>query len=123
MQQAKALVAVLRELRSTTDLSVLMFTGFSDKELLRHPDWNAVRSLVDVVISGRYDHTQRIAFGLLGSANKTTIFTTNRYCQADLDCVPTAEVIVGENGEIILSGIDPLLWELKTPTDSTGAKR
>jgi anaerobic ribonucleoside-triphosphate reductase activating protein len=65
---------------------------------------------VDVLLAGRYDASQRVADGLIGSANKTVHFLTGRYNMADLESVPQAEVILNADGEIILSGIDPLNW-------------
>ena len=66
--------------------------------------------LIDLLIAGRYVQSQRIAGGLIGSANKTVHYLTERYTSEDLAHVPQAEVIVDTNGEIRLSGIDPLEW-------------
>jgi anaerobic ribonucleoside-triphosphate reductase activating protein len=65
---------------------------------------------LDVLIAGRYDQEQRLAHGLRGSDNKTAHFFTGRYTPADLEAVPPAEVILGPDGEIVLSGIDPIRW-------------
>ena len=36
----------------------------------------------------------------------------SRYTAADLQTIPQAEVIVGSDGEVILSGIDPVRWTI-----------
>ncbi len=66
---------------------------------------------VDVLLAGRYDAAQRVATGLLGSANKTIHLLTERYTLADLEAVPEAEVFVSAQGEILFSGINPLVWD------------
>lgn len=110
LQQRLPLVELLRALRQGTNLSVIVFTGFSWDELLRMPDAAELLSCVDVLIAGRYDQTQRLASSLRGSANKTIHFLTNRYGPADLAGVPDAEVLIDFQGSVQLSGIDPLQW-------------
>lgn len=104
LEQRAPVTELLRWLRAETTLSVVLFTGFG---------WNEIESLeilryVDVLIAARYNHLQRLARGLRGSANKTIHFLTDRYTPADLEAVPAAEVILTPHGEIMTSGIDPL---------------
>jgi hypothetical protein len=65
---------------------------------------------VDVLIAGRYDATRRVARELRGSDNKEVRFLTNRYAPADFEQVPEAEVVISPEGDVLLSGIDPLKW-------------
>ena len=67
-------------------------------------------SLVDVLIAGRYEQSQRIASHMIGSANKSVQFLTSRYSHIDLN-IDAAEVFIHEDGTIILSGFDPLQWQ------------
>jgi len=69
----------------------------------------ALLACVDVLITGRYDHSQRLATGLRGSANKTIHLLSDRYRISDINAVPAAEVIIDQAGEIVISGIDPPL--------------
>ena len=108
--QHRALAAMLEELRAKSGLSVLVFSGLTWEELERVPAIKRFLSMIDVLIAGRYDENQRIAGGLIGSANKTVHYLSDRYTPEDLARVPQAEVIVDTNGEIRLSGIDPLEW-------------
>lgn len=110
LQQRKPLQALLERVRRETGLSVLVFTGFSWEELPKFPRIEDFLSCVDVLLAGRYLNTQRVASGLLGSANKTVHFLTPRYTSADLEAVPEAEVIIGEDGQVTFSGINPLKW-------------
>jgi anaerobic ribonucleoside-triphosphate reductase activating protein len=110
LQQRQALLAFLKGVHERTDLSVLLFSGFSWDEIQRFPQAAELSAYVDVLISGRYIESQHLAHGLLGSSNKCLHFLTDRYTLQDLQSVPEAEIIVTETGEILMSGIDPLKW-------------
>jgi anaerobic ribonucleoside-triphosphate reductase activating protein len=110
LQQRPALLALLRRLRAETRLSVLVFTGFTWDEVRRLPEAEELLACVDVLIAGRYDREQHRGRGLLGSANKTVHFLTDRYGPADLGEVPAAEVVITADGDVVASGIDPLRW-------------
>src|SRR6516162_3714972 len=69
LQQRPALLAFLRRLRAETGLSVLVFTGFTWDEVQRLPDATELLACIDVLIAGRYDESQRVALGLIGSRN------------------------------------------------------
>jgi len=111
LEQAEALAGLLSHLRAETNLSILLFSGYTWDEIERDPLKHRCAALADVVLAGRYDPNRRLAAGLRGSANKTVHFITQRYTQKDLDAVPDAEVWINATGEVISSGIDPLQWE------------
>lgn len=94
LEQAEAVVALLEELRRSSRLSVLVFTGYTWEELLARPDAARWLGCVDVVIADRYDARQHLARGLCGSANKTVHLLTDRYSLADLEAVPEAQVVL-----------------------------
>ncbi len=110
LQQRPALLALLGRLRQETALSVLLFTGFSWEEVQRFPEAPDLLACVDVLIAGRYDSSRHLARGLRGSANKTVHFLTDRYVPADLEAVPASEVHITPEGEVVVSGIDPMRW-------------
>jgi anaerobic ribonucleoside-triphosphate reductase activating protein len=110
LQQLRPLMALLRRVREETDLSVLVFTGYDWDEIRRMPESDALLARVDALIAGRYDHTRRLARDLRGSANKTVHLLSDRYAMDDLRAVSPAEVIITSDGEVIMSGIDPVEW-------------
>lgn len=65
---------------------------------------------VDILMAGRFIQEQRAASRLLGSANKTVHFLTNRYTPVDIAELPEAEIIIQPDGSMHFSGIDPLKW-------------
>jgi anaerobic ribonucleoside-triphosphate reductase activating protein len=107
LQQLNPLLDLLQQVRQDTNLSVLLFTGFSWPEIQRLPAAETLLDCMDVVLAGRYDPAQRLARELRGSANKTVHFLTDRYSLSDLQAVPLAEVIISPAGDIFITGIDP----------------
>ncbi|MBI3951494.1 MAG: radical SAM protein [Acidobacteria bacterium] len=110
LQQRRALLGFLRRVRLETSLSILLFTGYSWEEVQWMPDAEALLSCVDVLIQGRYDQTQRLARDLRGSANKAVRLLSGRYTMSDMQSVPPAEVFITAEGEVVMSGIDPVRW-------------
>ncbi|WP_299024758.1 4Fe-4S single cluster domain-containing protein [uncultured Thermanaerothrix sp.] len=108
LQQGEALVSFLARVRRQTSWSVIMLTGYAWEEIGALPWGSAVLGYVDVVIAGRYQARQRLARGLVGSANKTLHFLTSRYTLADLMQVPEAEVIITPEGQVRVTGVDPV---------------
>ena len=109
-QQQRPLRALLQRVKRETSLSAVVFTGYTWEEVGRMRDAEALLVCVDVLIAGRYDASQRLARDLRGSANKTVHFLTDRYTMADLRAVPPVEVIITTEGEVVVSGIDPIRW-------------
>lgn len=110
LYQHAPLARLMEQVRAQTNLSILVFTGYTWGELQQFPGVERFLANVDVLIAGRYEASQRVANGLIGSSNKEVRFLTNRYSMADLDQVPEAEITISPDGEIRFSGIDPLRW-------------
>jgi anaerobic ribonucleoside-triphosphate reductase activating protein len=110
LQQLRPLAELLAGIRSQTDLSIVLFSGYSWREIQRMPAVANILSLIDVLISGRYLAEQRLAHSLIGSRNKTLHFLTDRYQARDFEHIPEAEIIINPDGDLSLSGIDPLTW-------------
>jgi anaerobic ribonucleoside-triphosphate reductase activating protein len=112
LQQLEPLLKLLQRLRQESALSILIFTGYTWEEIERLPGAEALLACADVLIAGRYDAGQRVAgsSGLRSSANQSVHLLTDRYTIDDLSAVPAAELIVTPEGEITLSGVDPLMW-------------
>lgn len=110
LQQTRPLFSLLRRLRQETRLSVLLFTGYRWQESLEMPGAGALMACLDVVIAGRYDASRHLGRGLLGSSNQTVHLLTERYTMDDLYEVPVSEAIISGNGEVTISGIEPVKW-------------
>ncbi len=108
LEQLVPVRALLDGVREASDLSTLLFSGYTWRELQCLPGADRLLESVDVVLAGRYDASRRVARDLRGSANKTAHFLTRRYTAADLGGVPTAEVTISTEGEVVATGIDPV---------------
>ncbi len=108
LQQRPGLVVLLERLRAETELSTLVFTGYTWEEVTAMRGSVRLLAAVDVLVAGRYDANRRTRAGLLGSANQTVHLLSGRYSIADIDAVPDAEVIIDDAGAVMVTGIDPL---------------
>ena len=106
LQQPEGLLRLLRLVRESTDLSVILFSGYSIAEIERQALGPAIVALADVVIAGRYVASRRVARGVRGSANKQVRFVTSRYRTADLARTPEAEIRLDPDGTVHATGID-----------------
>jgi anaerobic ribonucleoside-triphosphate reductase activating protein len=109
-QQRGPLLALLERVREETLLSVLLFSGYAWEEIQQMPDAEALLVCIDVLIAGRYDASRPVRDGLRSSANQTVHLLTDRYTMGDLQAVPPAEVIITPEGEVLVSGVDPIKW-------------
>jgi anaerobic ribonucleoside-triphosphate reductase activating protein len=110
LQQRLPLLHLLRRVRQETSLTTLLFSGFTWAEIQQMPDAEALLDCLDVLVAGRYEAGRHLARDLRGSANKTVHFLTSRYALSDLQAVPPAEIVITPEGEIMVSGIDPVAW-------------
>ncbi|NTV35707.1 MAG: radical SAM protein [Anaerolineaceae bacterium] len=108
LQQASSLKPFLSVIRNQSNLSIILFTGYSWKEILNNAEYYTIVKLTDVVLAGRYNQKKRTARSLIGSSNKTMHFMTRRYDSLDFEAIPEAEVLISEDGTITYTGIDPL---------------
>ena len=107
LQQAHAAAALLQAARDL-GMSTLAFSGYTRDEIMQLDGGPEVLALLDVLIDGRYVAAERHATGLRGSANQRIHLLTDRYSLADVEATPTAEIRIGPDGEIVLTGVDPL---------------
>jgi anaerobic ribonucleoside-triphosphate reductase activating protein len=110
-QQSPPLAELLRIVRRSSPLSVIVFSGYTLHELQKIPGASRIFASIDLLIAGRYEQASRLAAGLIGSTNKTLHFFTPRYTASDLESIPEAEVIINPGGDVFLSGIHPLAWQ------------
>ena len=106
-QQPEALLELLTHL-SGSGLSILVFSGYALTEIRRQPLGPSILPFLDVLIAGRYVTTRPVGHSLLGSSNQTIHFLSARYSLPDLQQVPRREFILHSDGQVTVSGIDPL---------------
>jgi anaerobic ribonucleoside-triphosphate reductase activating protein len=125
LDQAAAVIELARRCRQA-GRSVILFTGYAWAQLRRNrPGVVAgLQQYVDVVVAGRYVAARRIATGLRGSDNKTVHLLTDRYRLEEIEATAVAEVLIGADGTVTTTGVDPFSPTHPThpthPTDPTG---
>ncbi len=103
-EQPEALLALVTALAGT---SIIVFSGFTRGEIERQPLGPAILERIDVLVDGRYVDKRRVARGLRGSANQVVHLLTPRHRMADIEATPVGEVVIGPDGELTVSGVDP----------------
>jgi anaerobic ribonucleoside-triphosphate reductase activating protein len=107
LQQAEAAAQLLDAARAL-GLSTLAFSGYTLDEIRTLPHGPAVLDRLDVLVDGRYVAGERLATGLRGSANQRIHLLTSRYQLADVEATPVAEIRISPNGDVVLTGVNPL---------------
>lgn len=103
-EQPEALLALVTALAGT---SLIVFSGFTRGEIERQPLGPAILARIDVLIDGRYVERRRLARGLRGSANQVVHLLSARHRTEDIESTPVGEVVIGPDGEVRVSGVDP----------------
>jgi anaerobic ribonucleoside-triphosphate reductase activating protein len=107
LQQPEAARALLDAARAL-GMSTLAFSGYTIDEIRALPGGPDVLARLDVLIDGRYVAGERLATGLRGSANQRIQLLTERHSLAEVLATPVAEIRISRDGEVILTGVNPL---------------
>ena len=107
LQQPEAARQLLDAARAL-GMSTLAFSGYTIDEIRALPGGPEVLARLDVLIDGRYVARERLATGMRGSANQRIQLLTERYTRADVEATPVAEIRIGKDGQLTLTGVDPL---------------
>lgn len=92
-------------MRSKTNLSILLFSGRTIDQITSLLGGDKLISLVDVLIDGLYDVKKANPTGTWpSSSNQKIHFLTNHYSITDFSNLPSYEVLITEDGEVIESG-------------------
>ena len=111
--QAKELSELAKAVRSE-GLSVLVFTGYNEKELNDSTDEN-IRALIDnsdMIIAGEYNPAYPSSIPMIGSSNQVVMNLSGRLPDPSADNIPRVEVI-RDGKTISLSGF-PTAKELES---------
>ncbi len=86
------------------NLSLILYTGYEKDELITKNS-KEILKYTDILISGRYNENQRnLQLGLIGSANQSIDFFSDRYCQNDLSKTNEVEITLTKFGKMEIYG-------------------
>jgi anaerobic ribonucleoside-triphosphate reductase activating protein len=105
-QQPAALLDLLSRLAGS-QLSRLVFTGYTMSEINRLPLGPEILDHLDVLIAGRYAAAHHVGHGLLGSSNQNIYLLTSRYTLGQFSSVPRRELILHTDGTTTATGVAP----------------
>ena len=108
-QQADALLKLLQRVRSETSLSILVFSGYTIRQIRNLRSGEALLETIDVLIAGPYVDRLRSGWNLCGSSNQTIHLLTDRYDLADMDDTPEAEIQIDAKGHLHLTGFQEMI--------------
>ena len=104
-QQITALKALVTALRRRKIVSILVFTGYTLREIEQRPHGAQALEGIDVVVAGRFDATLSSGGALLGSANQRIHLLTNAHEVDELQVGESkAELHIGKDGTIQVTG-------------------
>ena len=109
LDQAPALAIFLQQYKQSKLGSALLFSGYSYQAITQNAQYAAVLPYLDVLISGPYQKENAIPGGFPASSNQEIILLSQVYTLVDLHTQVATQINITNNGEIHISGIDPLV--------------
>ena len=77
--QAQALAALVKKVKGVRDMGVIIYSGFTLKELRDREEFAGLLSLTDILIDGRYIQELDDGRPYIGSSNQILHYLTDRY--------------------------------------------
>lgn len=114
LYQGKALLNFIKLIKSTSNLTIMLYTGYNRHQIRDEVSKEIVR-LSDIIVFGPYIEEKRDLFlKWRGSSNQEIVINNKKYINYRYDDnVNEAEIHITEDGEIILVGFpDDKLIEL-----------
>ncbi len=107
LQQLEGLLELLKALRQRSNLSIILYSGYTRDEISGITHGSKILGLLDVLIDGRYDEQNYLGDGMRGSSNQNVYLITNRYSLDDIKNVPIGELHIETDGNVTVTGIIP----------------
>ncbi len=105
-EQPQALLALVKEV--FPQKGIIVFSGYSESEIIEQELGSEILRFVDVLIDGRYERAEKIATELRGSSNQEIRLYTDRYVREDITATPELEIRIGSDGLVTVSGVQPI---------------
>ena len=107
-QQLPALFSLLRMLREMASPPVLVFSGYIEEEVMQDPARRACAELADALICGPYcPEAGNDLKQFISSRNQKLLLMSDRFIVSDFEDLPLREIIIDEEGKLIISGLIP----------------
>lgn len=105
MQQANNTLWLLTQLRSKTNLNIMLYTGYEVAELEAMGHWQFIEQTADIVVAGRYEQAKRNTnLKWRGSNNQQLIYPEqSRLTETPIEA-NEVEIIIYEHGGMTVLG-------------------
>lgn len=105
-EQIRSLNIFLSAIKKRTDLSVLLFSGRTEKEIFELTGGRELMAMTDVLIEGPYNKGLANPSGVWPSSkNQRITLLTDRYKKSDFSGLPETEITITDQGEVVQSGL------------------
>ncbi|MBI3753534.1 MAG: anaerobic ribonucleoside-triphosphate reductase activating protein [Deltaproteobacteria bacterium] len=103
--QPEGLFELLKTAKENFNLSTVVYTGFTYKEIRQKPECLPCLEFIDVLIDGRYVESKKEPSLLArGSTNQRLYLLSSRYKREDFYMPGKIEVIIGKDGVVTNTG-------------------
>jgi anaerobic ribonucleoside-triphosphate reductase activating protein len=103
--QAAPLADFLRLVRRQSSLSIILYSGYTLRQIQHLPFGAEVLSLLDVLIDGLFERDHLAHDGIRGSTNQQIHFLTDRYTLADFTPRQRCEFLIQPDGAVVHTGV------------------
>lgn len=100
---------------------ILIYSGYTEEELQKIPEFSQIIKLVDVIVSGRYKEELRVYESLLSSSNQKFIWGEQKNIKEEELINQNCEIIIEDNG-LKLTGFPNLTAEMKQTMKDLGVE-
>jgi anaerobic ribonucleoside-triphosphate reductase activating protein len=100
---------------------ILIYSGYTEEELEKIPEYHQVIELIDVIVSGRYREDLRVYDSLLSSSNQKFIWGKQKNIKEEELMNQSYEIIIEDNG-LKLTGFPDLSKEMRHELEQSGVK-
>jgi anaerobic ribonucleoside-triphosphate reductase activating protein len=105
-EQLQPLNRFLTTIKEKTDLSVLLFSGRTEKDIIKLAGGRRLMAAIDILIEGLYKRELSNPHGIWPSSKNQKIrVLSKRYNKDDFFNLPETEIIITEQGEVVESGL------------------
>ena len=108
--QTTEIYKLLEKIKFNSNLSILVYTGMTMKEILLEHNIKKNLEFIDVLVAGPYIDKLKNSGSITSSSNQNIYLLTDRYSIEDFN-LPESEITITNNGKIIITGIKPMILD------------
>ena len=100
---------------------ILIYSGYTEEELQKIPEYSQILNYIDEIVSGRYEENLKVYDSLLSSSNQKFIWGNQKNIIEEELMNQSFEIIIEEDG-LKLTGFPNLSKEIRNELEKSGVK-